>query len=923
MLIKEEDYLAHYGTKRHSGRYPWGSGKDPQTRSRDLMSAYNDLKQNTDMSEKMIAEALGFKNTTELRNQKTYAINVIKLDNIAMAERLKNGPNGGMSTTAIAERMFGDKSKESTVRGLLAPGVKDRALVLTKTADAIREKVDQGHLVDVGKGNANQLGITPTKLNAALSVLKNEGYEVFDSIRVPQVGMNQNTTTKVIAPPGTEYKHIMQNKHMIQPLEAWSNDGGRSWEKIEFPLSVSSKRLQVVGAEHGGDERDGVIYVRPGVKDLDMGGTHYAQGRILVDGTHYLKGMVVQKDNLPDGVDIQFHTNKSEKTPLLGPKENTILKPVQRVKETGEVDPDNPFGSSIDRQVKDSSGKLKSAINIVNDEGNWDNWSRNLASQMLSKQKPELIKSQLEVTYAQKKAALDEIKSLTNPSVKARLLQSYADDMDASAVHLKAAAMPRQKTHVILPINSLKPDEVYAPGFNNGERVVLIRYPHGGRFEIPELTVNNSNREGKAIIKPETMAAIGIHHSVAKKLSGADFDGDTVVVIPNNHRRIATAPPLKELKDFDPQHDYPGKDEHGNPIPGVQHMKNTQAEMGKISNLITDMTIQGATHEELARAVKHSMVVIDAEKHGLNYKKSYIDNGIEALKKRYQTAPHYGASTIISRAKGEIEIPDRRLRKASEGGPIDPKTGKLVYVETNYTRGKRNVDPETGEVTWTEVPKTTKVAKAAYFDDAHQLIDGDGTVQERMYADYANRVKDLANQARLELVHNTKPIPANRSAKDVYHKQVASLEAKLDDALKNAPLERWAQRIAGHKVQMKKQDNPDLWQDKDQLKKVQSQALREARDITGASKHQVKIEPDEWEAIQAGAITPNKLKAILDNADIDKVKQLATPKETGTALTSAKLGMARALLGGGRYTQAEVAKELGVSVSTLRRALKG
>ena len=47
----------------------------------------------------------------------------------------------------------------------------------------------------------------------------------------------------------------------------------------------------------------------------------------------------------------------------------------------------------------------------------------------------------------------------------------------------------------------------------------------------------------------------------------------------------------------------------------IKIMKNTQTEMGKISNLITDMTLKGATQDELARAVRHSMVVIDAEKH--------------------------------------------------------------------------------------------------------------------------------------------------------------------------------------------------------------------------------------------------------------------------------------------------------------------
>ena len=67
----------------------------------------------------------------------------------------------------------------------------------------------------------------------------------------------------------------------------------------------------------------------------------------------------------------------------------------------------------------------------------------------------------------------------------------------------------------------------------NGERVVLIRHPHGGTFEIPELTVNNKNPDARKIVGTiKSQDAIGIHHKVAEHLSGADFDGDTVLVIP-------------------------------------------------------------------------------------------------------------------------------------------------------------------------------------------------------------------------------------------------------------------------------------------------------------------------------------------------------------------------------------------------------
>lgn len=923
--ISEEDYLEHYGTKRHSGRYPWGSGGDDEggeQRSRSFLGAIADLKK-SGMTDTEASRALGYESTTQFRAAKTMALNEAKRHDIATAEKLSAK---GMGASAIAKQMFGSASKESTVRSLLAPGAKDKADILTATSEVLKKRIGEDNFVDISRGVSNHLGIAPTKLNTAVAMLELQGYERHE-IYQPQVGRSQDTRTVVICPPGTKWADVMQNQHKIVDVKDFSEDGGRTFDEIKFPMGVDSKRIQVVYGDEGGSKSDGVMYIRPGAKDLDMGGARYVQARILVDGTHYLKGMAVQKDGLPDGVDIQFHTNKAKTGNKLDAMKlaEGLNKDKETGKITGTIDPDNPFGSSIRHQILDAKGKPKSAINIVNDEEHWDDWSRNLASQMLSKQKTEFVRDQLNITYANKKAQLEEIMSLTNPTVRKQLLQSYADDMDASAIHLKAAAMPRQKTHVILPINALKDDEVYAPGYRTGEKVVLIRYPHGGKFEIPELTVNNENREGKRIIGPTATAAIGINHKVAGRLSGADFDGDTVVVIPNNKRKITTEAPLKDLEGFDPQARY-GK--HLFPE-GFPKMSNTQTQMGQISNLITDMTIQGATHSELARAVRHSMVVIDAEKHGLNYKQSAVDNGISALRDKYQPGRYHGASTLISRISGEKSVPEFIPRPAKDGGPIDKKTGKLVFVPTNKMTSTRVVNPETGEVTW--IPnsrvKTVDVARGhrVMIDDAHQLIDGNGTTVEKLYADYSNRVRGLADNARKTMVNDTHHIPVSPSAKEVYKKEVESLNAKLDRVLRNAPRERQAQRVAANIVKMKKDANPSLRNkdNKDLLKKVESNALKTARArvFPVDTETRVQITPREWEAIQAGAISHTKLEAILAKADIDQVKQLATPRTT-QAVSPSNLIRARALAGAG-YTQAEIADQLGLSTATLGRALRG
>lgn len=878
MIIDEDTYLKHYGILRRSGRYPWGSGGDDNaqlSRHVDFLGNVERLR-SQGLSEAEIARGLGI-TTTQLRAKKSISVNELKQADIAIAQRLKEH---GYSNVAIGERMG---LNESSVRALLTPGQKDRADVLVATSNMLKDQVAKKQYIDIGTGVENHLGVSATKLGTAVARLKEEGYTVH-YLKVEQLGTGKQTTIKVLAAPGTTYSEVFKNRADIRQVTDFSDDGGRNWSSIQPPVSLNSKRVGVRYAEQGGTDADGVIYVRRGVDDLSLGRSNYAQVRIAVDGTHYLKGMAMYKDGLPTGVDVVFNTNKRNTGDKLD-----AMKPLKE-------DPDIPFGATIKRQ--------HGVMNIVNEEGDWGTWSKNLSSQMLSKQSPALAKTQLDMTYERKKSELSEIQSLTNPTVRRKLLESYADDVDSSAVHLKAAALPRQGSHVILPINSMKENEIYAPGYRNGESVVLIRYPHGGIFEIPELKVNNRRPEAKKLLG-NAIDAVGIHSKVAERLSGADFDGDTVLVIPNNNRKVKTAPALAGLKGFDPQAAYPS-------YAGMSKMspRTKQVEMGVVSNLITDMTIRGANAAELARAVRHSMVVIDAEKHNLNYKRSAIDNGIAQLKEKYQTDPtrprNKGASTLISRAGAEIRVPERKPRPAAEGGAVDKATGQRVFVPTGNT-----ITNKKGQV----VPKTEISKKLAETRDAHTLSSG--TPIEKVYADHSNRLKSLADTARKDAV-STKGTPYSPSAKTAYSKEVVSLNAKLNVALRNAPLERQAQLLANATYSQKLQANPDM--EPSERKKVKAQALATSRLRTGAGKQRIDITESEWSAIQSGAISTNKLDQILNNADLDKVKQLATPK-TKTLMTSAKQSRARAMLASG-YTQAEVADALGVSVTTLKTGLE-
>ena len=894
MQISEENYLAHIGVLRKSGRYPWGSGGTQNQRNKDFLAYVDDLRKQG-FSDKEIVKGLNLNkdeadqiSTTDLRAARTIAKNQQQMAKISQAEKLKAK---GMSNVEIGKKMG---INESVVRSLLAPGAKDKADSLVAIANVLKAEVDEHTFVMLGKGVENHMGISVERLRAAVSILQEQGYKVHYG-KVKQVGTGLDTSLKILGPPGSTGREAYAARDSLRLPASVSDDYGKTFSGNLGqlpPIKINPSRVGIVYGPDGGDKADGVIYIRKGVDDISLGGARYAQVRIAVGNGHYLKGMAMYKDDMPPGVDLQFNTNKTD----TGNKLDAMKKVTD--------DKDNPFGAVVSqiRELKPDGtrGKLTSAMNIVNEEGDWNTWSRSLSSQMLSKQSPALARAQLDMTFERRQNEFNSIMALTNPTVRKKLLEEFADGTDAAAVHLKAAALPRQNSRVILPLNSLKPSEIYAPGYNNGETVALVRYPHGGTFEIPELRVNNTSREGKSLLG-DAVDAIGIHSTVAERLSGADFDGDTVLVIPQGGaRRVNATPALDGLKDFNPRVTYAA-------YPGMKVItpKHMQKQMGDVSNLITDMTIKKASTAEIARAVKHSMVVIDSEKHKLNYRQSALDNNIAELKAKYQDGG--GASTLISQAGAEIRVPKRALRRVSEGGPIDPVTGAKVYTPT----GKSYVD-KSGKTVF----NTDRSKRLAETDDASTLSSG--TPIETVYVNHSNKLKAMANQARLEL-SKTPRLERSPSAAKVYAPQVKRLDAALNTALKNAPLERQAQVLANSTTRAKLDANPQM--DNVQRKRIEGQALEEARIRMGAKKQRIVIEPDEWEAIQKGAISDSKLTSILNNADLDVVRELATPRST-VLMTSSKTARAQQMLASG-YTRSEVAAQLGVSVSTLDQSVSG
>ena len=940
-LDKTED-LKHYGIKRRSGRYPWGSGENPYQHSGDFLSRVEQLHKRG-LTEKQIVDAINKElpegqeiTTTQLRAYKAIAKSERRSLEVARAKSLRAD---GKSLNEIAQIM--GYTNDSSVRSLLNESSEKRMNAAQATADILKKQIAEKGMLDVGEGVERELGISREKFGQALAILEADGYPVYTRGVAQVTNPGRQTITMVLCPKDTEYKEVYDSSKIHTVKDYISYDGGDTFKKaFEYPESMDSKRMQIRYAEDGGIKKDGVVEIRPGVEDLSLGKSAYAQVRILVDGTHYIKGMAVYGDpkDFPDGVDVIFNTNKKKNVPKM-----EVLKKIKD-------DPDNPFGALVkehggQRYYDDPNGRFigadgqKQSLSLINktrEEGDWGEWSKELPSQFLSKQSLQLIKKQLTLSELDKKAEFDEIKSLTNPTLKKVMLETFANDCDSAAVHLKAASLPRQKYQVILPLTSIKDNEVFAPQFHDGETVALIRFPHGGTFEIPILKVNNKNKEGRRVLTSSAADAVGISSKVAERLSGADFDGDTVLVVPCNSEhsniKINSTPPLRGLEGFDSKsYKY---DEIKTDSKGIEHyyrngqefkpMKNpktggdsTQMQMGIVSNLITDMTLKGATEAELAKAVRHSMVVIDAAKHGLDYKQSEKDNSIAELKQKYQGHVdeegryHEGASTLISKASSKYEVLKRQgSPKINQKGkewydPTKPE-GALVYKEVveTYTdkKGKEKI-------------RTQDSTKMAETTDARTLSSG--TPQEELYASYANHLKDMANEARLEQTR-TGRIKYTAEAKEKYKAEREHLLAQLAISQANAPRERAAQIMANATMEAKRQENPDMTSK--EKKKAAQQALTAARQAVGAQRTPVEISDREWEAIQAGAISENQLYSILKATDLDKLRERATPRES-TTLSSAKQNKIEAMKASG-YTIDEIAKAVGVSTSTVNKYLK-
>lgn len=979
LLIKEEeDYLMHDGVAhdhnppgRGSGRYGWGEGERILQRAYDLQSRVTKLRK-SGISDKEIAKMLGFYtldkkgnpvkdengeyegNIKRLQANYQFAKNEVRQDKVRQAQELsqKINPETGKpyTNTEIGKIM---NMNESSVRNLLrnetAAENTDRTV---EVYNKLKEMVDRGEYINVGRGVENVLDTTRDRVDKALIMLEQEGYHV-DDVYTPQMTSSTHnlTTIHTLYPPDVEYSTVVKNRADIKSVEGETDDRAATLKGMQYPTEVELSRVGVKYKEDGGDQKDGIIELRairgedgklyPACPDLDLGNAKYAQVRIAVDGDpeglgkRYIKGMAVYNEDLPEGTDILVNSNKSTIQGL-----DKALKKMETVKlpdGTEVINEHDPFGSTV-FQADYAPGKL-SALNIVGDvngvdqhkEGAWNDWSRNMPAQFLSKQSEQLVKQQLNLKVMEKQAEYDQIMQINNPVVKKQMLLDFADGCDGSAVDLKAAPIAGQRTQVLLSVPSLSDNEIYAPRFETGQTVALVRFPHGGPFEIPILKVNNNNVEANKFMK-DAKDAVGINKHTADILSGADCDGDTAIVIPmsrkNSQGEFERAVNIKgigngatllpNMEGFDPKDAYKS-------APGVKPMtkQQKQTQMGIATNLIMDMQSKGCEDpEKLARAVKYSMVVIDAYKHKLDWRQAEKDFEIKELKNEYQldSEGHTGAATLMTRAKSPRDVEQRqnwdpdRVVKDKDGKivyqAIDPVTGEKNYllaphrfyektapVKVKDDNGKY-VKDENGDYvyeTWPngkvkQVPtgeigvRTQKVARMTLVKDANELLSDNPNNKELAYANFANKMKAMANEARKEAIAQPK-IKKNPQAVKEYAEEVASLNVKLNEAKKNSYREKQAQLLAGQIVNARKQDNPDM--DKDDLKKARGNAINYAREATGATKKAVEFTEREWEAVNKGAVSQTTFEQLLSNSKKESYMSYALPRSSRVSQATA------------------------------------
>lgn len=245
--------LQHIGTET-SGRYPLGSGENPFQRPKTFLDNVKKL-EGSGLKGKALAEALGL-TTTQLRAYKAIAKAESRAADETKAQQYKDD---GLSNVKIGLEMG---INESSVRALLNPSAKARNDILRNTAEMIREQISKHEVIDIGAGVNVHLDMSKEKLATAVAMLEAEGYKK-KYFKVAQLGTEFDTSHKTLVGPDfddkADYHRIAQNLDLIKQMDVYSQDAGKTFERIKPPKSLSPDRITILYGSEGGADRDGQV----------------------------------------------------------------------------------------------------------------------------------------------------------------------------------------------------------------------------------------------------------------------------------------------------------------------------------------------------------------------------------------------------------------------------------------------------------------------------------------------------------------------------------------------------------------------------------------------------------------------------------------------------------------------------------------
>lgn len=131
-------------------------------------------------------------------------------------------------------------------------------------------------------------------------------------------------------------------------------------KRYEFHKILDTNRIEFVEDPMF----EGIIFIRENVPDLDLGGKHYAQIRLLTSENTLIKGMAMFSIDIPDGKDVVVHYNAKYKMQTIVPitEESSIKVEL--------------LNDGVDSCIYDMERKI---------DYDWSEWRKSLSTQFLSK----------------------------------------------------------------------------------------------------------------------------------------------------------------------------------------------------------------------------------------------------------------------------------------------------------------------------------------------------------------------------------------------------------------------------------------------------------------------------------------------------------------------------------------------------------